>query len=245
MSVNRTAINDIQVLRSIFADTDAILLDFDGPVCSVFAGFPAPIVAEQLRDTLSHSWQHAITTEAKNSGDPFDILSFAATIGDDEARYIEAALRAHEVEAISTATPTAGAHEFIRRCHDFGRKLAIVSNNSTAAVEVYLHLHELAKYVDVISARADSNLDLLKPSGFLLHQAATRIGVDVTRCALIGDSVTDIRAAKTASAFSIGYANKAGKIELFTAEHPNLIITDMTTLRTAISTNGRSTDSNH
>lgn len=38
---------------STLGDGGAVLLDFDGPVCSVFAGYPASRVAENLRVALT------------------------------------------------------------------------------------------------------------------------------------------------------------------------------------------------
>ena len=39
-------------LRQIISGTRHLLLDFDGPVCSIFAGTPAPDVARRLREAL-------------------------------------------------------------------------------------------------------------------------------------------------------------------------------------------------
>ena len=36
-------------LAAIFAPVRHVLLDFDEPVCSIFAGFPAADVAQRLR----------------------------------------------------------------------------------------------------------------------------------------------------------------------------------------------------
>ena len=42
------AVNDRDRLAELLAGTGPLLLDFDGPVCSVFAGYPAPQIAAQL-----------------------------------------------------------------------------------------------------------------------------------------------------------------------------------------------------
>jgi phosphoglycolate phosphatase len=39
---------------SIVDSSTGVLLDFDGPVCSIFANLPAPGVAEDLRRVLRH-----------------------------------------------------------------------------------------------------------------------------------------------------------------------------------------------
>lgn len=40
---------DTAALGAIIARTRWLLLDFDGPICSIFSGLPAPTVAEKLR----------------------------------------------------------------------------------------------------------------------------------------------------------------------------------------------------
>lgn len=214
-------------LHSALADIDALLLDFDGPICSVFAGFPAPVVADQLRQMISDALDQDLPRSVRDSDDPFAVLYYAAERGTDKAIWVEAALRAHETEAVQRADPTPGAHDLIRDWHKRGRQTAIVSNNSTAAVSSYLHLHGLYNYVEYISARSDSNTELLKPSPFLVAQAVKALSIDARRCILAGDSATDILAAQKAGVMSLGYANKPGKKEAFISLGCDLIVTDM------------------
>jgi phosphoglycolate phosphatase-like HAD superfamily hydrolase len=46
--------------------------------------------------------------------------------------------------------------------------------------------------------------------------------------------LTDLYAAHAAGAQVIGYANKAGKVNLFVAEHPDAVITNITILGQAL-----------
>jgi beta-phosphoglucomutase-like phosphatase (HAD superfamily) len=226
--------DDPEAIRRILATTEALLLDFDGPVCSVFAGFPAPVVAGQLRDTLTERTRSALPEEVRISPDPFDVLFYAAELGLDEAHYIDAAFRAHEVEAVQSAEPTTGAHELITAWKSTGRPLAIVSNNSAAAVETYLNLHGLGSFVDVVSARSDSDITELKPAPYLVTTATKTLDIFGPFCTLLGDSMTDIAAAQAANVRAVAYANKPGKVEGF--EHTNavLIITGIPLLVSAI-----------
>lgn len=189
----------------------ALLLDFDGPICSVFAGIPAPIVADQLRAILTDGGHTDLPEVIVTSEDPFDVFRYAATVGPDEARYVEAAFTANEVEAIPTATPTEGAHHLIHTWHQSGRPLAIVSNNSTTAISAYLDLYNLRPLVNFVSARTSPDAALFKPNPHLLHLAITALAVPPVECAFIGDSLTDVAAARAAGVRCIGYANKPGK----------------------------------
>ncbi|MFJ8815821.1 HAD family hydrolase [Amycolatopsis thermoflava] len=207
----------------------ALLLDFDGPVCSVFAGIPAPVVADQLRTVLADAG-NAPPEPVASSSDPFDVLEYAASLSDDDARYVEAAFTAHEVEAMTSAEPTEGAHELMQAWHGSGRPLAIVSNNSAAAISAYLDFYGLRPLVNVVSARESADVQLLKPHPHLLNQAVRTLGLPAEQCVFVGDSLTDIEAAKAAGVRSIGYANKPGKRERFTSAGADAITDVLTEL---------------
>lgn len=222
-------IDDAEAVRRILSTTEALLLDFDGPICSVFAGFPAPIVADQLRDVLTQGG-HAIPDYVRESTDPFDVLFYAAKLGPDEARFLEATFRAHEVEAVQSAEPTPEAHALIEAWKAGGRSLAIVSNNSVAAVETYLNIHNLLQAVDLVSARTNADISLLKPNPFLVNSTVQKLDAPPFSCAFVGDSLTDIEAAKAAGVQSIAYANKPGKTEKFIPTAPDAIVTTISLL---------------
>ncbi|MFD1148083.1 HAD family hydrolase [Saccharothrix hoggarensis] len=230
MTTEPVSVDQPEVLRAILTTTDALFLDFDGPICSIFANLPAHYVASQLRKVLTDGGHQGLPAEIEKTEDPFDVFSYAATLGTDEARYVEAALRAHEVEAVTTAEPTRGVHDLMDAWHATGRKLAVVSNNSHTAVNAYLHLHDLVHLVHTVSARTEPDPATLKPSPRLLDQAAEALTVPPPKCTLVGDSLTDLRAANTVRARSIGYANKPGKAERFATERPSAITTSMATL---------------
>ncbi|MQA09970.1 MAG: HAD hydrolase-like protein, partial [Pseudonocardiaceae bacterium] len=182
-----------------------------GPVCSLFAGIPSETVAEQLRTVLADDGHTELPENVASAHDPFDVFRNATTLGDNEARYVEAAFTAHEIEAVSTAEPTPGGHELIQTWHESGRPLAIVSNNSAAAVSTYLDLHNLRRYVKHVSARESPDAELLKPNPHLINQAVRALNIVPVDCALLGDSVTDIEASHVAAVSVLGYANKPGK----------------------------------
>jgi phosphoglycolate phosphatase len=220
---------DPTTLRHILTHTTALLLDFDGPICSVFAGLPAHTVVTQLCLVLADGGYGDPPVEIEKSDDPFEVLTYAASLGDAEARYVNAAFTAHEIEAITTAEPTPGAHDLIRAWSATGRPLAIVSNNSTIAIHAYLDLHNLRPHVTHVSARTNPDPALLKPHPHLLTTALTALNVPPAAATFLGDSVTDIHAARAAHTMSIGYANKPSKTtELITAGADTVISTPAT-----------------
>jgi phosphoglycolate phosphatase len=220
-------------LGELLARTRHVLLDFDGPLCSVFAGTTARAVACRLSKVLTGA---GITppTEVTETDDPFDILRYALAHAPELAAAVETAFRAEEVAAAATAAPTPGAAQTIQACHNTGRTVAIVSNNSDDAVHAYLTTHRLADQIDYISARTPADTTRLKPHPHLVTQATHALHAEPTACILIGDSLTDIHAAHAAGVPAIGYANKASKPPRFTDTGAAAVITRMIDLATAL-----------
>lgn len=219
-------------LRTIADRTRYVLLDFDGPVCSIFANYPAPAVATELRRLLVDqgvTLPEHIQTEA----DPLAVLRFTATLNQPTiTRRIDDALRTAEVTAAATAEPTPYAREVIVTAHQTGRRVAIVSNNSAEAVRTYLTARRLTDYIHPIIGRTHGQPDQMKPNPAPVLAALRELHADPEQCILVGDSQSDIEATQAARVTAIGYANKRGKrTRLAKAE---AIIGSMAELATAL-----------
>lgn len=208
----KPAVDDWVSVRTLLNKAKVLLLDFDGPICSVFSGFPAYAVANQLRDTLRRGGHLDLPESVLQSSDPFDILRYAATLGRDEVQYVEAAFTAYECDAIRSARPTPGAHRLIRDWHQTSRPLAVVSNNSRMAIENYLALHGLSALVDSISGRSCIDINRLKPSPDLVQAALSAVDSQASDAIFIGDSLTDIHAGRAAGVTCLAFANRPQKI---------------------------------
>lgn len=227
-------VDDPETLRRILDQAEALFLDFDGPICDVFATLPASEVVAQLCVVLADGGYGEPPPEIEKSSDPFDVLKYAADLGETEARYVNASLTAHEIEAVFTATPTAGAHELIGAWARTGRPIAIVSNNSKLAVETYVDRHSLRSFATWISAREMADPGLLKPSPHLLNAALVELSVTAEAVVFVGDSLTDIDAARAAGTMSIAYANKAAKLKPLLIANPTLTVSTMSSIGRAL-----------
>ena len=154
----------------------------------------------------------------------------------DTAARIEGALREAEGTATATATPTPDAREVILACQQTGRNVAVISNNSQAAVETYLQAQGLAKHVDIIVGRTDPDPRLLKPHPHLVLRALHALGGDPATSSFVGDSISDVQSAKAAGTHSVGYANKPGKAERLQRAGAEVIVTSMIELGAALVT---------
>jgi phosphoglycolate phosphatase len=216
-------------LHALIAATRCLLLDFDGPICAVFGGqVSAPAVARRLQVVIGGK-------SAPAPEDPFDVFRAAAATGDCAlVRRVEAAFARAELEAVKTAPATDQVAEVIQAAHASGRRVAIVSNNSAAAVEQHLDRHRLR--VDLVVGRAGPDASLLKPDPHLVNQALRRLELDAEACTMVGDSVSDIIAGKRSGVSTIGYANKPHKHELLTHAGADVVLGELEPLVEALGT---------
>ncbi|MBO0837179.1 MAG: HAD family hydrolase [Actinobacteria bacterium] len=214
-------------LGAIVARTRYLLLDFDGPICSIFAGLPAPTVAEKLRKLIPAD---RLPDEIKHSSDPIEVFTYSATVSPALAERVEAKMADLEVAATATATPTPYVHEVMASCRQTSRIIGVVSNNSTRAVTAYLDRHGLSDYVALVIGRTNPDPALLKPSPHLIETVISGLQADRAASALVGDSLTDVEAAHHAGIASIGYANKPGKHDRMTQARAESVINSMAEL---------------
>ncbi|GGV04061.1 hydrolase [Kitasatospora herbaricolor] len=199
-----------QLLADVLRPAKHILLDFDGPVCSVFAGLPAPEVARRLRDGfLADGGQARSGDEEEN--DPLALLRLISATRPDLTEGADAALTALETEAVRVGRPTPGGESVLRACARSNRLVSIVSNNSGTAIKAYLSEHGLGDYVAGVFGRIPGDPSSMKPSPRLLLEAMEAAGSGPERCVFIGDAARDVEAGKAAGVPTIGFANKPGK----------------------------------
>ncbi|MFE1900075.1 HAD family hydrolase [Streptomyces yangpuensis] len=198
-------------LRDLLSPVDAVLFDFDGPICDVFRGLPAPQVAAELADIVAlHT--PVLADRARSTDDPMEVHQLSKEGGESLLGAVEAALTSAEVQAVAMAgAPVDGAVRALHATRDSKRRVAIVSNNSADCVREFLAIHDLLSLVDDIVGRPALRPDLMKPSAHPLLVAAASLGAAPASAVLIGDSTTDVEAARAAGTRVIGYANKPQK----------------------------------
>lgn len=221
-------------LRDVFMATKAVLFDFDGPICDVFAGQPAPGIARNLAEILA-SFDRPLGNKAYRTDDPMEVLRLAPQAGETALRTIEDELSQAEVSAVlSAGLPVSGAVAALEGARTSGRKVAIVSNNSAACVHEFLLLHGLQHLVDAVVGRAPYRPDTMKPAPDSLLRASKDLAVPLRDCTLIGDSVTDVEAARATGGRSIGFANKTGKERALTAAGADVVVITMMAVSDAL-----------
>jgi phosphoglycolate phosphatase-like HAD superfamily hydrolase len=225
----------VTALTEVIARTRTLFLDFDGPICGIFAGYPAPTVAAELRHLL-HRNNITISADMQATDDPIEVLKLAAKLDDPAvARLVADALRDAEVTAAETAEATPHADDVIHAALDTGRRLAVVSNNSTEAVTAYLKRQGLdTSFARIIGRYDGMSVDFLKPSNHLLALALIGSDAPPWSTTLVGDSTTDITAARSVPISAIGYANKPDKTHALNTAGADAVIASMAELADAM-----------
>ncbi|MGW5970001.1 HAD family hydrolase [Streptomyces sp. NPDC055186] len=222
-------------LTKTLVAAEAVLFDFDGPLCHVFGGVPAPEVAVGLSRLVAES-DPELWAKLEGVSDPLEVLSMTYDFNRSLSDKVETALIAAEIEAVDAAgEPTSGAVEALTAVREFGRRIGVVTNNSVECARRYLDRHELSDFVDVVVGRTPHRPDLMKPSPHALLRAAEVLDVSPEGCVLIGDSVTDVQAAHAAGGTAIGYANKPRKLRTLAEAGAEAIMEDMATIAGALS----------
>jgi HAD superfamily hydrolase (TIGR01509 family) len=216
-------------LDGILAHTRIVFLDFDGPVCSLFAGTPTEPVADRLRKLITVE-NIDLPTAIETTGDWFEILGFAYSVSPRLAARVADELGEIELSAALTALPTAYSHDVAAACRESARSLAVISNTSERAVRSYLDAHDLSRQIAVVSARIEADPSKLKPNPDLIDQAADALGSSPEACVMVGDSATDIEAAHSAGARAIGYAPARGDAERLASAGADALIGSMADL---------------
>ncbi len=164
-----------------------VLIDFDGPVCQVYAGSPAHEVADRLRASLLAAGID-IPPAAAGLDDPLQVFRAVADRSAQDGITAQQVLTSLEVRAVQTARPTPGAADLIVTATQTGRTVTVVTNNSSAAVTAYLTRQRLDPYVGKIVGRDDPDPALMKPSPYRVRIAVSSLRAEPEDCVFIGET---------------------------------------------------------
>lgn len=197
----------MKTAAQLFREADAILFDFDGPICAIFAGYPASRAVEDVIHALQ-AGGYEVSPAWHSRSDPHNLLQdLADTHPHDAVLLAEKALTEAEVLAAGLASPTSGVEHVVAAISP--RPWVVVSNNAEACVRAYLRSRPLMPPPAAVFGRPNGLPARMKPDPWLINQAVEFVGAE--KPLLIGDSVTDISAALNAGVPVLGYANKPGK----------------------------------
>jgi phosphoglycolate phosphatase-like HAD superfamily hydrolase len=220
-------------LIEIAARCRHVLLDFDGPVCAVFAGTAAPDAARELRLALSAAGV-SLPGEVLDIDDPLEVFRVTARHHPEAGEVANQELTRLEFQAVIGARPTKGAADLIATARRTGRTVTIVTNNSSDAAMYYLDIHGLHQHGVQVVGRDDADPERMKPSPYRVREAVSMAEAEGDECAFIGDSVSDMLAGRLAGVAVIGFANKPHKVSTLTRAGADAVTTRLSEISAAL-----------
>jgi phosphoglycolate phosphatase len=111
----------------------------------------------------------------------------------------------------TTATPYVGAHDMLARLKAAGERLACTTNKELRHAHRVLEARRMSPWFDLVIG--GDSLDVKKPDPGVLRHVVSALSGDVRRAAHIGDSHTDVMAARNAgvAAWAVPYGYNAGR----------------------------------
>ncbi|GAA3826216.1 HAD family hydrolase [Streptomyces phyllanthi] len=203
-------------LRELITRARYVLFDFDGPICRLFAGYSATLIAEELVKWLdSHGLKGLLTEEERTALDPHVPLHAVNRRhpGSDLVVGLEKWLTEQELKAVPTAWPTEYADALIRTWNAVGARLAVTTNNSPRAATRYLSSRGLTECFGPYVYGRTQNLHWMKPDPHWLHHALNAMGADPSTSLMVGDSPPDYLAAREAGIPFLGFARNERKLK--------------------------------
>ncbi|WP_329273563.1 HAD family hydrolase [Streptomyces sp. NBC_01451] len=205
-------------LRALLRDIQAVLIDFDGPVCDLFGPTSTAHIADEVKAHAEQAWPGTeLDPAVRDCADSHGILHELAAMADRHAPALDGPLdwadgivEKYEYSAVrsalSSARETPGASDLVEALHARGRPLAIVSNNAEGPVREYLRHVGLLSRFEAICGRDPHDPRLMKPHPDSLRRALRLLGDPIPgHVLLIGDQLTDLTAAAEAGVRFLGF----------------------------------------
>jgi phosphoglycolate phosphatase len=165
-------------------------------------------------DSYSSMWNRAIEDPAS----PVDETRLRSALGPVYDRY--------DLDAASRWTLRTGAEECLRGLREEGLSLAIVSNIGRLAMDVTLRRLGVEGAVDLVLSRDD--VRLMKPDGEGLRRALDHFGLDPHEALFVGDSRTDILAARAAGVRVAIVTGGESDLEALGIDPPDHLVSSLT-----------------
>jgi phosphoglycolate phosphatase len=216
----------------------AVIFDLDGTITSfnldyktaraevrgylINMGVPASLttVKENIFDMLKKT-ELFISNSGKTAGHMAEIRHEALRIAEK-----------YELEAATRTSLLPGAVDVLKELRKLGLKIALCTVNSSNSTEHILKRFKLTEYFDVVIPR--NQVANYKPNPEHCNAALKALKVSAAETLMVGDSVTDIQAAKEIKASVVGLPTGVSTQDQLIKEGANYIITSITDLSTLI-----------
>ncbi len=154
--------------------------------------------------------------------------SFSKYLPQDKVNEASEKYRAYNEELLKEVKPMPGAKEALEKWKGEGYKLGVVSSKKKETVVKGLGYVGMDTLFDVIIGLEDCKHP--KPAKDGIINACKALGLSHDEVIYVGDSVTDIQAAKKAGVYSVGYSDQEKRNKELKAAQPNATIAKLSEL---------------
>lgn len=216
------AIDDQDGLLTVLERTKAVLFDFDGPLCSLFGGLPTKDVADEIKETArAHRGWSPLAPEVEHCSDSHDILrhlrdmyeAAPARLSALPLELAEGIVARAEEKAVETAVPAQDIATLMKLLSGLRMRLAVVSNNAEKPIRKFLARPDirLGSEFHGVFGRNPDDARLMKPDPHCVERAIEELSLDASHCLLVGDKLSDFKAARSAGTCFLGYTRKPSR----------------------------------
>lgn len=242
------ATDDQDALPRLLTGARAVLFDFDGPVCDLFRGVPTDDVAEQVKEAARPYWgwrdpegQGRLDPEVESCYDSHGILRrlrdmyerpASKKLSPEPLVLAEKIVTGQETEALRTAVRAPHIVTLVDLLRELGLRLVVVSNNAEGPINTYLEHPDFHDKFEGVFGRDPKDARHMKPHPHCVGRALEHLGLHAPSCILIGDQVTDLKAARAAGTRFVGYTReetralemKQGDADAVVSTHLSIVI---------------------
>jgi pyrophosphatase PpaX len=204
----------LAAVRAVLFDLDGTLIDSVELILTSFHHATREVLGEQLPD------------EVVMAGVGIPLIKQMRDFSPEHADELLRVYRAHNAEvhdAMVREYP--GTEAVLTELRRRGYPMGVVTSKGTPMTLRGLRLFDLERFFEVIVTADD--VDLHKPDPYPVRHAAELLGVDVERCAYVGDSPHDMLSAMSAGAVSIAALWGAFSAEQVLAPGPDFALSSI------------------
>lgn len=198
------------------ARVEAVLFDLDGTLIDT-----VELILTSFRHATRVVLGESLPDEVMMAGVGIPLRKQMAEFSAEHADELLRVYREHNaVHHDGMVKEYPGTEAVLTELHGRGIPMGVVTSKGTPMTVRGLRLFDLERFFGVVVTADD--VPLHKPDPYPLRHAAELLGVDIERCAYVGDSPHDMEAAKAAGAVSIAALWGAFAAEEVLAPGPDL-----------------------
>ena len=191
----------MRTAAELIAESQALILDFDGPVTALMPPPANLAAADRARVPLKDI---ALSEDVRKTTDHLAVLRWTLETHPSRLLEVESACTAAEVECARNSAKSPEIDWLLDLAEQHELLVGIASNNSETSVRTFLD--RFGWEFAALACRTPESVRLMKPNPAFVLTATEWLGVSPSSAVFVGDSVSDVMAGRAAGTAFIGIA---------------------------------------